>query len=55
MLKDNADLKSTLKKYDLAQKEFLKIKGHDQELNAWILKSTNFFHTFSQTYIKGVA
>ena len=42
VLKDNEGLKNTLKKYDLAQKEFVTIKGHDQDLNAWVLKPTNF-------------
>jgi dipeptidyl-peptidase-4 len=42
VLKDNKDLKSTLGKYELAKKEFIKIKGHEGDLNAWIIKPNDF-------------
>ncbi|MBI3135434.1 MAG: S9 family peptidase [Bacteroidetes bacterium] len=45
MLKDNAALKAKLNEYDLAQTEFITIKGVEHELNAFIMKPTNFDNT----------
>ena len=42
VLKDNAKLNETLKTFNLPKKEFISIKGHDSELNAWIIKPKNF-------------
>jgi len=42
VLKDNQKLKSTLAEFNLPKKEFITIKGHDQDLNAWIIKPKNF-------------
>lgn len=42
VLKDNASLNSTLKSFNLPKKEFITIKGHDTDLNAWIIKPSNF-------------
>lgn len=42
MLKDNAALKTKLTEYDLAKTEFITVKGVDQDLNAYIIKPTNF-------------
>lgn len=42
MLKDNAALKAKLQEYDLATTEFITIKGAEQDLNAFIMKPTNF-------------
>lgn len=42
MLKDNAALIAKLNEYDLAKTEFITIKGADQDLNAFIMKPTNF-------------
>jgi dipeptidyl-peptidase-4 len=42
MLKDNAALKAKLLEYDLAKTEFITIKGVEHDLNAYIMKPTNF-------------
>lgn len=42
VLKDNKNLKATLGKYELAKKEFITIKGHEGDLNAWIIKPNDF-------------
>jgi len=43
VLVDNKDLKNTLEKYNLAEKEFTTIKGaNGDELNAFVVKPTNF-------------
>ncbi len=42
MLEDNEKLKSRLKKYNIAKKEFIKIKGAEDDLNAFIIKPTDF-------------
>lgn len=42
MLKDNATLKAKLVEYDLAKTEFITIKGVEHDLNAYIVKPTNF-------------
>lgn len=42
VLKDNESLKETLKTYALGKKEFIKLKGVENELNAFIIKPPNF-------------
>ena len=42
VLVDNKKLKETLDKYELSKKEFITIKGAEQELNAFIIKPPNF-------------
>ncbi|WP_035842250.1 S9 family peptidase [Crocinitomix catalasitica] len=42
IIKDNQELKNTLKKYDFQTKEFIKIKGEDGMLNAFIIRPPNF-------------
>jgi len=42
VLKDNAKLNETITSFNLPKKEFLTIKGHDSDLNAWILKPADF-------------
>lgn len=42
VLMDNADLKNTLSKLGLSKKEFIKIKGVEHDLNAFIIKPKNF-------------
>lgn len=42
VLKDNAKLKKRLANLNLAKKEFITIEGAEEELNAWIIKPTNF-------------
>jgi len=42
VLKDNSELKEQMTHYALGHKEFITIKGHDQDLNAWIIKPENF-------------
>jgi len=41
-LKDNATLKAKLLEYNLSKKEFITIKGVEHDLNAFIIKPTNF-------------
>jgi dipeptidyl-peptidase-4 len=45
VLVDNAKLKSKLGEYDLAKKEFITIKGVEDDLNAFIIKPPNFDDT----------
>lgn len=42
VLESNEKLKKVLANYSLATQEFLQIQGHDQKLNAYILKPRNF-------------
>lgn len=42
ILEDNADLKKRLSEYDLAKQEFIKVQGHEGELNAYIIKPPHF-------------
>lgn len=42
VLKDNATLNKQLANLKIAKKEFITIKGATEDLNAWILKPTNF-------------
>lgn len=42
VLENNSTLKSTIEKYQFAKKEFITFKGHEQELNGWLIKPTNF-------------
>ena len=42
ILENNEALKSTLKEYKLSKVEFFQLKGHDQLLNAYIMKPANF-------------
>ncbi len=42
VLEDNAELKKELAQYDLSNKEFFKIQGAEGELNAWMIKPSNF-------------
>lgn len=42
VLEDNADLKNRLATYTLSKKEFVKFKGHELELNGWMIKPANF-------------
>ncbi|MFT5823518.1 MAG: dipeptidyl-peptidase-4 [Crocinitomix sp.] len=42
VLKDNALLKKQLADLKIAQKEFITIKGATEDLNAWIIKPTDF-------------
>lgn len=42
ILEKNLQLKETLNSYNLAKKEFLKFKGHSEELNGWIIKPNDF-------------
>lgn len=42
VLKDNAILKKKIKKYGFSTKEFIKIKGAKDSLNAFIIKPSNF-------------
>ena len=42
VLKDNKALNETLKSYNFSKKEFITIKGKEDDLNAWIIKPKNF-------------
>ena len=42
VLENNAGLKATIEKYQFAKKEFVKFKGHSEELNGWMIKPLNF-------------
>lgn len=42
VLEDNSALRNKLKAYELGNKEFIKFKGHEIELNGWIIKPANF-------------
>lgn len=42
VLENNAGLKATIEKYQFGKKEFVKFKGHQEELNGWIIKPSNF-------------
>ena len=43
VLEDNAKLKEKLKNYNISSAEFFEIKnGYNEELNAWIIKPSNF-------------
>jgi dipeptidyl-peptidase 4 len=42
VLESNEALVKRLKEYQLAEKEFFTIQGHDSELNAWMIKPANF-------------
>ncbi|WGD33585.1 S9 family peptidase [Olleya sp. YS] len=41
-IKDNSDLKETLKDYQLSKKEFSTIKVNGNDLNMWMIKPANF-------------
>jgi dipeptidyl-peptidase-4 len=42
VLKDNETLRTKLKDFEISPKEFITIKGHEGDLNAWIIKPANF-------------
>lgn len=42
ILEDNMDLIEKLNKYDLGKKEFVTFKGHELQLNGWMIKPANF-------------
>lgn len=42
VLEDNADLNNRLATYTLSKKEFVKFKGHELELNGWMIKPADF-------------
>ena len=42
IIEDNKELNDRLKSYNLPSKEFITIKGASQDLNAWIIKPSNF-------------
>lgn len=42
VLENNFALKERLSEYTLATKEFVKFKGHELELNGWMMKPANF-------------
>ncbi len=42
VLEDNSDLNSRLSNYTLSKKEFVKFKGHSEELNGWMIKPADF-------------
>ena len=42
VLEDNAAFKKKLTSYNLQRKEFIKFKGHEIELNGWMIKPPNF-------------
>lgn len=42
ILEDNVELIDNLRDYHLSQKEFITFKGHETELNGWIIKPANF-------------
>jgi len=42
VLEDNAKLKAKLEAMDLPKKEFIKFKGHEVELNGWMIKPKGF-------------
>ncbi|NRA10405.1 MAG: S9 family peptidase, partial [Crocinitomicaceae bacterium] len=42
VLEDNAELKKKLIRYNLSDKNFITFKGHDTELNGWMIKPPNF-------------
>jgi len=42
VLKDNEKLKETIASFNLPKKEFMSIKGHATDLNAWIIKPLDF-------------
>lgn len=42
VIEDNKRLKGNMEKYKLSDKEFFTIKGAEKELNAWMIKPTDF-------------
>lgn len=42
VLENNATLKSTVGKFQFAQKEFVTFKGHSEQLNGWMIKPNDF-------------
>jgi dipeptidyl-peptidase-4 len=42
VLENNSELNETLSDYTISNKEFVKFKGHSEELNGWMIKPTNF-------------
>jgi len=42
VLEDNSVLNKKLENYNLSKKKFIRLKGHDIELNAWMIKPPNF-------------
>jgi dipeptidyl-peptidase-4 len=42
VLEDNSVLNKKLESYNLSKKEFIRFRGHDIELNGWMIKPTNF-------------
>lgn len=42
VLENNSDLTDRLSNYTLSKKEFVKFKGHSEELNGWMIKPANF-------------
>jgi dipeptidyl-peptidase 4 len=42
ILEDNADLSAKLANFTIAAKEFVTFKGHNEQLNGWMIKPANF-------------
>lgn len=42
VLENNFRLNQTLEEYTLSKKEFVSFKGHEQQLNGWMIKPPNF-------------
>ncbi|MFT5779945.1 MAG: dipeptidyl-peptidase-4, partial [Crocinitomicaceae bacterium] len=42
VLENNSQLNATLADYELSKKEFIKFKGHKEELNGWMIKPKDF-------------
>ncbi|MFK7787616.1 MAG: S9 family peptidase [Crocinitomicaceae bacterium] len=42
VLENNSDLNDRLSNYALSKKEFVKFKGHSEELNGWMIKPADF-------------
>jgi len=42
VLENNFKLKETLSEYTISKKEFVKFKGHSEELNGWMIKPADF-------------
>ncbi len=45
ILEDNSALKNRLANFTTSKKEFIKFKGHEKELNGWIIKPVDFDST----------
>lgn len=42
IIEDNSILNKNLSRYNLSKKEFIRFKGHEIELNGWMIKPPNF-------------